>query len=176
MKNEHNKKEKFTIVDQEESFLIKDDQIEDPIIETEAEKIEKTAEELKKKERIQKIKKYLITALIMTVISGIIFVLLMLYQRDWTLMNIGNSITFTCILIFFAGWIMFVWNHNILSPLIHGVKTFGLMLVGKKPKLKYYDYMKKVEEEPIPKYYIFTCFITALVLLIPAIVLTIITS
>jgi hypothetical protein len=71
---------------------------------------------------------------------------------------------------------MFVWNLNILSPLIHGFKTFGLMLVGKRPKTDYYDYMKKIQEDPIPKYYIVTCFITSGILLIPLIILVLLAS
>ena len=176
MKKELDNKDKFTIIDQEESFLIEDDQVDEPDGQTEADKIIKTAQELKKKEKRRKIKKLFLTALVMTIISVVIFVLTMLFQWKLTLMAIGNAMTFTCALVFFAGWIMFVWNLNILSPFIHGIKTFGLMFVGKRPKLKYYDYLKKIEEEPIPKYYIRACLITALVLLIPSIVLTIITA
>lgn len=164
-------KEKFKLVEKKASFLI-----EDEAVETERKQGEPTTEQLKKDEQRKKRKRLLITFLVMTAISCITFILGLLWQWEWSLMAATDALTLSFALIFFAGWIMFVWNLNILSPLIHGFKTFGLMLVGKRPKTDYYDYMKKIEEDPIPKYYIVTCFITSGILLIPLIILVLLAS
>lgn len=154
-------------MEKEKDFLI-----EDEVVEIEEETI--SPEELKRREKIKKIKKYVVTTLIMASISTAIISLSLVWMWRFNLMAWTDAFWFATLLIFFAGWIMFIYNGNILSPLIHGIKSFGLFVVGKRPKLDYYHYMKKVQEDQIPKFYYRVCFITALVLAIPSTILLII--
>ena len=127
-------------------------------------------EERKRKAKKQKRKQYLISAIVMTIISGLLFGFGLFWQDDTSLLAIGDALWLAFTIEFLFAWVLFVYNHNIFSPLIHGIKTFGLMFVGKKPKDDYYTYMKKIEDEPIPTFYIVVVFISAGVLLIPALI------
>lgn len=123
-----------------------------------------------KRRRKQKIRKYTITTLLMTLMTLIIFGLTLLWQWDLSLMSIGDSLWFTFAIIFTIGWLLFVYNHNVLSPIIHGFKVFGLMFVGKRPKHDYYNYMKNIQENPLPKFYYIIFFINAFIVLIPTLI------
>jgi uncharacterized membrane protein len=169
------KKDKFKFVKkEEENFLIDEEEIikEEPKEKTEERKL--TDEELIILEKKKKRRKLILTAVIMFLISNALFWFVILWQNRLDLLAVTDALTVTVLLIFAGGWVMLIWNMNILSPLIHGIKTFGLMFVGKKPKLDYYSYTQKIQDEPISKYYIFTCFITAGILLIPTVILLII--
>lgn len=166
--------DKFKFVKKEEDFLIEEEVVEEKPEEKEETGKQLTAEELKKLEKRKKRRKFIITALIMSLISAVLFWFGILWQWRLDLMAVTDALTLTVILMFASGWAMLIWNLNILSPLIHGIKTFALMFVGKKPKLDYYSYTKKIQDEPISKYYIFACFITSAILLIPLVILLII--
>lgn len=107
-------------------------------------------------------------------ISAIIFFFGLFWQDDSSLMAIGDSLWLTFTLVFFAGWIMYVYNKNIFSPLIFGVKSFILMFFGTRPKDDYYNFMKKIENKQILPFYFVITFITALIIFIPAIITLII--
>lgn len=165
-----NDKEKFEFVNEnleDQDFLLEDEDssIKEPTI-----KVELTEEELKLRKRKNKRKFILKSTVIMSAIVLVLLAFIMVWQWKLTLMAFSNGLAFVTILLFTAGWIMFVYNHNVFSPLIHGLKTFGLMMVGKTPKEKYYDYMKKIEENPIPNYIYKVTFITAFIVLIPAVI------
>jgi hypothetical protein len=69
-------------------------------------------------------------------------------------------------------WSLFVYNENIFTPLVHGVKTFFLIFVGKKPKEDYYTYYTKIKDNPIPNAYIYIGFAFTLFILIIGVILT----
>ena len=73
----------------------------------------------------------------MSVLTVVLFVFVMLWQDDWSLMAIGDGLWLVVVLEFFLGWVLFVYNKNIFSPLIFGFKTFGLMFIGKRTKTDY---------------------------------------
>ena len=169
-------KEKFKFVNEDkEDFLIEDEK-EVKLVSKSEEISEEDSKQLKKKRRKEFIKKYTITSIVMLLISGALFGFALLWQWKTNSLAIANAFTLTTILIFAMGWMLFVYNLNILSPLIHGFKSFGLMIVGKRPKLSYYDYMKKIQDNPLPKFYYLTCFVTAGILLIPTIILIVINT
>lgn len=110
------------------------------------------------------------TILISAVISSVVFAFACWWQGTATAATIENALWFTFALELTVAWSLFVYNENIFSPLLHGTKTFFLMLIGKRPKEDYYTYYRKVEEHPVPKYFIIAAFISTLVILILAIV------
>ena len=114
------------------------------------------------------------TIIILTVISAIVFAFILIWQNDTSLMAICNALWFVAVLQFFIGWILLMNNMTIFTPLIYGVKSFGLMLVGKKPNQDYYTYVKMKEDNPIPKYYLKICFFAALITAVPAVILLLI--
>ncbi len=121
-----------------------------------------------KKARKKALLKHLKSALIMLVVSILLVLFGLMWQDKYTLMAWGDALWLAFSLEFFAAWMMFIYNKNIMSPVIYGLKTFGLMFLGKKPKSDYYEYFKDVEDNPIPKYYYRVIFISAFILLIPA--------
>lgn len=147
------------------SFLESDDQV------VVVKKKEITAEERKKIARKKKVRYVLKVILIMFIVSVLLFGFGLLWQGEVTLMTIGDALWLVFALLFAFGWMLFVYNRNIFSPLIHGTKTFVLMFVGKRPKKDYFNYMKSIEENPIPGKYVLIFFISAGVVLIPAIII-----
>lgn len=127
-------------------------------------------------EKKRRIKRYMLSVITNIVIAGICFALAMVWQMRFDLIGYANVFSLTFLLVFFGAWIMFVYNKNILSPFIHGLKVFGLMFVGKRTKESYYEYSLRITENPIPKFVYIPTFIVALALLIPAIILTILAS
>lgn len=120
------------------------------------------------------IKTYSVGFSIMLIITLILFFLALIWQDDTSLLAIGDALWLVLILEFFVGWVMFVYNKNIFSPLVHSTKSFFLMFAGKKPKFDYYNYMKNIEENPIPNYLYIIVFLWTLVLLIPTLIIFII--
>ena len=106
----------------------------------------------------------------MLVVSLGLIYLALLWQDDYSLMAWGDALFLAFTLELFIGWILFVYNKNLFSPLIHAYKSFFLMFVGKKPKLDYFHYSKNISENPIPVYYYIVIFISAFVLLIPTLI------
>lgn len=127
------------------------------------------------KKRVKRnLKTYGIGFLIMFGVSLILFVLAIIWQDDTSLLAIGDALWLVLILEFFVGWVMFVYNKNIFSPLVHSTKSLFLMFAGKKPKFDYYEYMKNIEENPIPNYLYHIVFIWTLILFIPTFILLLI--
>ena len=94
----------------------------------------------------------------------------LVWQRRYDLWAFSNALWLAFALEFFVAWIFFIYNKNILSPVIHGFKVFGLMIVGRRTKESYYEYMLRIQENPIPKYIYYTIYAFALLLLIPAVI------
>lgn len=161
-------KDKFKLVNpnrDEDEYLVPE--VEDQEFKQEVKQEIEREKNAKKKKR----KKYFKIALIFLVVDVVLVGFGLLWQWEISLMAIGDALWLAFAIELTVAWIMFVYNHNILSPLIHGVKTFGLMIVGKRPKMDYYNYMKKIEDDPIPNFYYIVTFISAGVLLIPALII-----
>lgn len=143
--------------------LAKDSEVEkqDDVKELEKPSQEEIVKQEKKKKRRRQIR-----AIVVFAIMALIALFIAFWWQGWKfdLRGFADAFTLAFVISLLTTWTMFVYNQNILSPLIHGVKTFGLMLVGKKPKQDYYSYMQKVEEEPIPKSVIIYSSIFTLVL------------
>lgn len=145
-----------------------DIQVQD-YVETPEEKAQREIEALlKEKKRKQARLRNMIVG--MTVLTGILFLLAMLWQGEWELMNIGDGLWLVFALEFAFGWILFVYNHNVFSPVIYGLKSFGLMFVGKRPKTDYYTYMKDIQDNQIESYFYWMFFISSFIVLIPALI------
>lgn len=123
-----------------------------------------------KKRKMKPYIRNLRSAAIMLFVSGLLLLLGLLWQDDYTLMAYGDSLWLVFTLEFFAGWVLFVYNRNIFSPLLYGMKSFGLMFLGKRPKTDYYTYMKRVQDDPISPYFYRVLFLSSLVVLIPAVI------
>lgn len=147
-------------------FLLEDDKDKIEIVkEPEKEKVSALV-----KARRQMRKNIFVTSAIMFFVSLAFIALGLVWQRRYDLWAWSNALWLAFSLEFFLAWIFFVYNKNILSPLIHGFKVFGLMIVGKRSKESYYDYSMRIEENPIPKFVYYTIFIFALLLFIPALI------
>lgn len=120
--------------------------------------------------RKKALKRHLKSAAIMLVVSIVLVFLGLFWQDDYSLMAIGDALWLAFALEFFAGWVLFVYNHNIFSPLLYGSKSFVLMFLGKRPKTDYYTYMKRIQDEPVPTYIYIVLFTSAFVLLIPSLI------
>lgn len=135
-------------------------------------KKEQEKRELEKAERIRIRNSILITALANVIGSFIIILIGLLWQKSFDLMAWSNAFLLSSISIFFIGWIMFIHNKNIISVFTHSFKTFGLMLVGKKPAKSYYEVKTAIEENPIPNRYFIVSFIYSGIIFIITIILT----
>lgn len=130
-----------------------------------------TKEEQLKRLKRKKLIKYTFVVVAHILGSALLLLLGLLWQNDFlTLMAWTNSLWLTFVMVFFIGWIMFIYNQNIISSFVHSLKTFGLMFVGKRPAKKYYEVKMEVEENQIPKSYLFITFGFSLLILIPAII------
>lgn len=171
MKDQKDKFKFVNPIDKEDDFLL--DEEEDAVIETHVEPA-LTEEEKRKLEKKKRTKKYILTAIILFFFQITLIGFALLWQWEISLMAIGDAFWFAFAIQFFVAWIMFAYNHNTFSSLIHGTKTFFLMITGKKPKEDFYEYMKRIEQDPIPRYYYIACFISAFILLIPSIIFLVI--
>src|SRR5690554_6695252 len=148
-------------------YLLEDE--ENPILE-EPKQEEKNKLTALQKQRRQLRKNILITSITMFVLSLLLIAFGLVWQRRTDLWAISNALWLAFAIEFFEAWIFFVYNKNILSPLIHGFKVFGLMLVGRRTKESYYEYMLRIEDNPIPKYIYYTVYVFAFILLVPAVI------
>lgn len=123
-------------------------------------------EERKKRRRIKHFKKYSIIYGIHLIASISLFLFGLFWQAKTDLMAVTNSLWLAFSIYLFIGWILFVYNKNILSPLIHGFKVFGNMFIGQRPKEDYYTYTERIKENQIPKYIYRSFFIIGLLLFI----------
>lgn len=165
-------KKKFSFVNDINAPDVKEGKIDfkvEKIIETPEEKARREIEALIREKKLMKIRNTKIV-IGMTILTGILFLLAMLWQDEWTLMAIGDGLWLVFALEFTFGWVMFVYNHNIFSPLLYGMKSFGLMFVGKRPKTDYYTYMKNIQDNQIESYFYWMFFISAFIVLIPALI------
>lgn len=132
------------------------------------EKIE--IEQTKKKRKNDKIFKYSMFTLSHILAGGFFIGLGLIWQDSYTLTAWTNALWLSFVMVFFIGWIMFIYNQNIISSFVHSIKTFGLMVVGKKPEKSYYEVKVEVEENQIPKGYFYLSFGISILFLIPAII------
>lgn len=125
-----------------------------------------------KDQRKENIKKF--SAIILIHVLGASFVvgIGLIWQDSYDIMAWANAFLLSFIMIFFVGWIMFIHNKNILSVVTHSFRTFGLMIVGKRPAKSYYEVKTEIEDHPIPNIYLIITFLFSLVLLIVTIILT----
>jgi hypothetical protein len=151
--------------------------VESSIIDDKFEEVELTQEEINQRTietllKEKKMKQIRFTRIVlgMTVLTIILFILSMLWQGSWTLMTVSDGLWLVFALEFFMGWVLFVYNHNIFSPVIYGLKSFALMFVGKRPKTDYYSYMKNIQDNQIPGYFYYMFFVAAFFVLIPALI------
>lgn len=147
----------------------------DFLIEEEVKEEVKDLKEISKGPHLKKAKRTLankitISSLVMLIITALLFGFGLVWQRRTDLWAVSNAIWLTFAIELFVAWILFVYNKNILSPLIHGFKTFGLMFVGKRVKESYYEYKVRIEENPVPKYIYLTIFVFTILLLIAGII------
>lgn len=94
------------------------------------------------------------------------------WQNDGSLIAYADGIWFVFALQLTLSWSIFVYNMNIFTPLVHGVKTFFLIFLGRKPKEDYFTYFSKIKDNPIASGYIWVGFGYTVLTLIVAILLT----
>ena len=131
-----NKKSKFK--------LAKDSEVEkqDDVKELENLLKKKSLSKKKKKRRRQ------IRAIVVFAIMALIALFIAFWWQGWKfdLRGFADAFTLAFVISLLTTWTMFVYNQNILSPLIHGVKTFGLMLVGKNQSKTTIHICKKLKK------------------------------
>jgi hypothetical protein len=102
-------------------------------------------------------------------------VLLMIFALWWQgkvdLFSFADGIWLVFSFQLTLSWSLFVYNENIFTPLVHGVKTFFLIFVGRKPNEDYFTYYTKIRDNPIPTAYVMIGFIFTLMVLIVGVVL-----
>lgn len=124
------------------------------------------AQQLRKAKQQRNLK----AALVMTIISIVLVGFGLLWQWELSLRSIGDAFWLAFAIELTMAWTMFIYNENILSPLIHGTKTFLSMIVGKRPKESYFEYTMRINDNQIPRFYYIVGFISAFILLIPALI------
>lgn len=133
------------------------------------------AKEAVKDEKKEHRRRVIKASIIMFVISaGLVFFGLLWQDEFDTLLAWGDALWMAFILEFFFGWVLLIYNMNIMSPIIYGFKSFFLMFVGKRPKVDYYHYAKDIYDNPIPAFYYKVLFTSAFLLLVPAVITLII--
>jgi hypothetical protein len=126
------------------------------------------------KKQLPKNIKLLILIGCLVLFSAGLFFFGLFWQAKYDLLAICNSFWLAFTLNFFIFWIIFIHNKNVLSPIVYGTKSFALMIVGKRSKTSYYEYLKKIQDNPIPGKYVLIPLFSSLALLIPAIITMII--
>jgi len=162
------KNDKFTFVNDIESDIV--DQTEHSEEKKEFASNQSKQGFIDEDERSERIR-FVKVAIIMILVSAGLFVFALIWQDDVSLMSICNALWLIVVMEFFIGWMMLMNNMSILSPLVYGAKTFGRMLLGKRMDSDYYTYLKMKEENQIPRYYYWICFIGALISAVPAVIL-----
>lgn len=111
---------------------------------------------------------------VIVVLSALLVAFALFWQQRTDFLAVTNAFYFAAFLFFSFGFMIFAANHNIFSPFVYGMKTFGLMLIGRRPKLKYYDYYQDIKNNPLPKVLISFPFLATVPNLLVAIVMHII--
>lgn len=104
---------------------------------------------------------------------GLMMGFILWWQDDTSFIAFADGIWFVFALQLTLSWSIFVYNMNIFTPLVHGVKTFFLLFLGRKPKEDYFTYYSKIKDHPIPLSYIWIAFGFTAVVLIVGIILTV---
>jgi hypothetical protein len=101
----------------------------------------------------------------------ILFLFSLWWQDAYDLRAMADGIWLVFALQLTLSWSMFVYNKNIFTPLLHGLKTFFLIFIGKKPKEDYFTAYTKVLDHQIPKTIIAIVFFMTLFVFVFGIVL-----
>ena len=171
MKENDKEKDKFTFVHDIESDIEEpvERKLPDPPPETEESKFGSVSKpEYEKRLNIIK------TTIVLIVASIGVFIFALIWQDSTTLLAICNAFWLVLVLVFFVGWVIFMNNLRIFSPLIYAARSFGRMVIGRKMDEDYYTYVKAKENNPVPKYYYKIFFIAALIIAVPAVILLLI--
>jgi hypothetical protein len=99
-------------------------------------------------------------------------VFILWWQNDASLLAFADGLWFVFALQLTLSWSIFVYNMNIFTPLVHGVKTFFLIFVGRKPKEDFFTYYSKIKDNPIAYGYIWIAFLFTFITLGVSILLT----
>lgn len=118
-------------------------------------------EKLEKPRKVKKAILALIFILIFLVGSALLVAFTLMWQWSTSFISYVNAFYFAGFIWFLVGWMILMANLNILSPFIYGMKSFFLLLVGKKSKKDYYTYTQDIKENPIPKIFVFLPMISA---------------
>lgn len=115
---------------------------------------------VKDKKVLQEENKQKLIYIVFNVVLIIASTLFSLWWQDaYDLKALADGIWLVFALQLTITWSFFVYNRNIFTPLLHGVKTFFLLFVGKKPKEDYYTAYTKVVDNPLPQYLIYLAFL-----------------
>ena len=126
---------------------------------------------------VKKLKKSPKQIVVFSLINVVAILLLMAFTLWWqnntSFLAFADGIWFVFAFQLTMAWALFVYNQNIFTPLVHGVKTFFLLFVGRKPKEDYFHYYSKIKDNPIATSYIVVSFLLTLVILVVGILLTV---
>ena len=161
------KKDKFKFINKEveKDFLLEDQA---------SEEIKKIEQEEAKTKGADIRKRNIYGFITMGIISVILFFFGLSWQAAYDLMAICNALWLAFAVELLFGWSLFVYNKRIFAPLVHGLKTFFLMIVGKRPKLNYFEYNLYIQDNQVPSFYYNIIFIWMGIIVVPATILTII--
>jgi hypothetical protein len=96
-----------------------------------------------------------------------VFIFSLWWQDAYTLKAMADGIWLVVAIQLTLSWSLFVYNKNIFTPLVHGLKTFFLIFIGKKPKEDYYTAYTKVIDNQVPSKFIWVSFsLTVMVIMI----------
>jgi hypothetical protein len=158
--------DRFTFVNDTRSEIgLEKDKLEEHTIAKEE------AEEILKRDRKYTRNRVIRASIFMFVVSSLLVLFGLIWMDEFdTLIAWTDALWLAFVLEFFVGWILLIYNMNIMSPLIYGFKSFFLMFVGKRPSVDYYHYMQDIYDNPIPSFYYKVLFASAFILLIPALI------
>jgi hypothetical protein len=104
-------------------------------------------------------------SLLNLIVLSVMFLFSLWWQDDYSLKAMADGIWLVFAMQLTLSWSMFVYNRNIFTPMVHGLKTFFLIFVGKKPKEDYFTAYSKVLDHQIPKHIILIVFLMTILVL-----------
>jgi len=110
-------------------------------------------------------------SLLNLIVLSVMFLFSLWWQDDYSLKAMADGIWLVFAMQLTLSWSMFVYNRNIFTPMVHGLKTFFLIFVGKKPKEDYFTAYSKVLDHQIPKHIILIVFLMTILVLSVGIIL-----
>ncbi len=129
----------------------------------------------KTKHKLTKEQKHVIYIISINIFLAVMFFLAaLLWQSRFDMMGYINACFVSGSIMFFIGWMVLMANKNILSPFIYGIKAFGLMFKGSKPKEDYYTYTQRIKDNPYPNFMYYIPMIIAAPLIIAGIIMWIV--